>query len=175
VREAGDVGPAVALPYAFDTNDSGRVIAKATAGIEIVVAVLGAIKLTVNFSALSVLLVLFVLAAVAAPGLFVFRKLGGASGTITAAEVTVAPAVFLGLRTDAPEGSFRLDGFSAVRVEEATATSTYPHDYQRVYLAGKAGTPDILVARTEAAQGRRLGIALATLLRLPVEEKRTAY
>jgi hypothetical protein len=150
-------------------------IAKGAVGIEAGLAVIGAIKLATDFSVPSALLVIFVIAIIAGGGILVFTKLGGAAGTIAADGVTIKPSSFLGLKTNAPAGTFRLDQFGAVRVEEATETKGFMHDYQRVYLAGKAGTPDILVARTQDRDGRRLGVALGALLHLPVEETRMAY
>jgi len=168
-------GGPLSLPYAFDTNATGRLIVKGLVGIEAALLVVGAVKLATDLSASSVLLVLFTGTVIAVPGILVFVKLGGASGRIAAEGVTVEPGTFLAFRTSAPAGTFALDRFGSVRVEEASSTTGQPREYQRVYLAGKSGTPDILIARTEGQRGRRLGIALGTLLHLPVEEKRMAY
>ena len=48
-----------------------------------------------------------------------------------------------------------------------------PHE--RIWLVGKNGTPDILIARTQREGGRALAKEFGAVLALPVEEKREPY
>jgi len=48
-----------------------------------------------------------------------------------------------------------------------------PHE--RIWLVGKNGTPDILIARTQREAGRALAKEFGAVLALPVEEKRKPY
>jgi len=82
--------------------------------------------------------------------------------------------VLLGIALPGPKGAYTLDRFSAVRVEFRSGPSA--PDIQRdgpnelVWLVGKPGTPDIVLARTDDRAGRALGREFGALLKLPVEE-----
>ena len=52
---------------------------------------------------------------------------------------------------------------------------TYGRGQERVSLAGKNGTPDILIARTDLDAGRAMGRELAAVLNLPFEETLASY
>jgi hypothetical protein len=113
-------------------------------------------------------------------GRLFLRNLIGSAGLITADSVRVDSPRVLGFRLAGPAGRFPISQFSAVRVERVTnpvgiplETQIGPHE--RVYLVGKAGTPDILVARTASDVGRTLGKELAIALKLPSQEQLAPY
>jgi hypothetical protein len=108
----------------------------------------------------------------------IFRHTEGSVGTITRDGVTVerAPAI-LGARFPGPVGRFTLSQFAKVRAEEAfgpIGTSYAPRPHARIYLAGAAGAPDILIARVPDV-GVGAGREIATALNLPFEDKHVAY
>jgi hypothetical protein len=124
---------------------------------------------------------LLLIAAVATYfGSLFLRNLTGSRGTITAEAVVVQPALLFGIRLASPVGSFLISQFQAVRVERipnpigiSIDTQLQPHE--RVYLVGKNGTPDILIARTHRDAGRTLGKELATAVKLPCQEQLLPY
>ncbi|MEA2712900.1 MAG: hypothetical protein QOK27_861, partial [Gemmatimonadales bacterium] len=70
--------------------------------------------------------------------------------------------------------------FQAVRVERVPNPIGIPIEIQikpheRVYLVGKMGTPDILIARTHLDAGRTLGNELSTAMKLPYQEQDFPY
>ena len=113
-------------------------------------------------------------------GRLFLRNLTGSVGTITADAVVVQPGQLLGIRLAGPAGRFPVSQFQAVRVERIPnpigipiETQIRPHE--RVCLVGKAGTPDILIARTHLDAGRTVGNELATALKLPYQEQLVPY
>jgi hypothetical protein len=165
-----------ALPYAFSTASTGLIILKSMAALQaiLLLGVLDAVF--VSQSLWKLMGVLVCLVFVTGFGVIIFKKLAGGAGTITATDVTVAPSKFLFLTSDGPSGRFDLVSFKAVRVEiikMSTRPNSGPHE--RVYLAGREGTPDILVAHTRRGAGIGWAGALGRLLRLPVEERAAPY
>lgn len=170
----------VALPYDFDTTGTPKILLRGVVVVLgfVIVSGLISIGLDLAFGAagrgtvaklLSVALVAPLLAGF---GFIVLRKIGGASGTITAQEVTVTPFMMMGFKSDAPEGTFAISRFGAVRVERISGRQ---RNHERVYLAGRDGTPDICVAETARGAGVTLGNDLATALSLTVNEVRMPY
>jgi hypothetical protein len=75
-----------------------------------------------------------------------------------------------------PAGQFALSQFAAVRAEEAfgpVGTGYAPRAHARIYLVGKPGIPDILIARIPT-EGTMVGREIAALLSLPFEDKHVA-
>jgi hypothetical protein len=97
----------------------------------------------------------------------------GSAGTLTADRVVIEPNVVLGLPMPGPRGVYTLDEFSAIRIEFRTGPirpEVQGGPNEVVWLVGKAGTPDIALARTGNEAGRAVGREFGALLNLPVEE-----
>jgi hypothetical protein len=98
----------------------------------------------------------------------------GSVGTLSSDRVVIEPNILLGVALPGPKGAYMLDHFSAVRVEFRSAVggpdvqASGPHEL--VWLVGKPGTPDVVLARTHNRAGLTVGRELGTLLSLPVEE-----
>lgn len=169
---------AFTLPYSFDTTTVFRGVMKGAAWLEVVVVVGIGKSLLVSRDVMAAAgLVLIGLVA----GWFavvIFRHSEGSIGTITHDAVIVerAPAV-LGARFPGPAGRFALSQFAALRAEEAfgpIGTGYAPRAHARVYLVGKSGVPDILIARSPT-EGAEAGREIAAALGLPFEDKQVAY
>lgn len=168
--------PAVTLPFRFDT---GRVVKQIMAGV---LALLGIAAVGILYSLL-VTRSMATAAQLALIGLITayfghkfLRHLTTSTGIITAESVTVEPAQLLGLRLAGTSGQFSLGRFEAVRVDRVTlSTNVQVGPHERVYLAGRSGTPNILIARTSADAGRTLGHDLATAIKLPYQEQVVPY
>ena len=164
----------VTLPYRFDTANVWHTILKGALGLNGVMLLGIALKLSVGDRRTA-----FGLAAAEAI-VFGFTRVfvrfqSGSVGTLYRDRVEVEPNALLGLPLPGPKGLYARERFSAVRVEfmsgpiNLDAPSGGPHEL--VWIAGREGTPDVLLARTERGSGRDLGAALATVLDLPVVEK----
>jgi hypothetical protein len=167
---------AVRLPYRFDTSDTPKVILRGVLGLLLLVIAPGIIYslLTNNPAAALQLLLIGGLTLY-----FGYRFLGGleaSRGTVTADAVVVEPGTLYGIRLSGPAGRFQVQQFKAVRVQCITApfmAQGRPHE--RVLLAGRDGTPDILIARTALGVGQSLGGDLAAALGLTYEEESAPY
>jgi hypothetical protein len=90
--------------------------------------------------------------------------------------VTVKPVRTCGFRLAGPEGSFPIGRFEAVRMDRASPPlEGYGGPHARVYLIGREGTPDILVARAALDEGRVFAHDLATTLGLPLQHASVPY
>jgi len=179
VRPGGTAVTApTSLPVLFDTIGIWRTILKGAILFEAVVVVPG-----IGYS-------LFISrdgAAAAGLGLVgailgfftarAFPLMEGGTGSIAADGVTVRRGRVLGVRLPGAEGRFPLDRFRGIRVEEASApmASTTGRQHERVYLVGKEGTPDILIARTEDRMGARFAEELGRLTGLASERESVPY
>jgi hypothetical protein len=176
-NRAGETLPAPVLPVAFDTSFAGLAIAKGMAVLQGILLLGLADGLFLSQSVAKVAGIAVCLAFVTGFGVLIFKKLGGATGTITGADVTVVPSTFFILTSDSPAGTFPLADFKGVRIDIIPFSASAgggPHE--RVYLAGReGGAPDILVAQTQRGAGVVWGKQLGQLLSLPAEERRTAY
>jgi hypothetical protein len=171
----------ITLPYEFDTTREGALVVKIMLGLEFIVAVGIVYSLAVSrnwpavlqLSLTGAVLLFFILRFV--------KNLTGSIGTIAANEIVVKRRKIYGLQFSGPAGIFSLHQFSAVRVEESSGSPSPdvqngPHE--RIYLVGKNGTPDILIARTSRASGENginAGEEFGRLLNLPCERKRVPY
>ncbi|HVD61151.1 MAG TPA: hypothetical protein VNC11_09810 [Gemmatimonadaceae bacterium] len=172
----------ITLPYEFDTARITRMIVTGMIAFDLVVVIPGiAYSLLVTHDTAAVVLLFIIGCMTAFFGFIIANYLKGSSGTITARDVVLSPARVFGLKIPGPTGHFPIDRFRAVRVETSPGRSdpdapTGPYD--RIYLAGKDGTPDILIARTDRHDpiyGMAAGEELARLLDLPCEPKPVAY
>lgn len=165
------------LPYRFDSSGVVSTILRGVVGLLALVVVPGILySLFVSHSTAAAVQLLLVAALVVWFGRLFLKHLEGSRGTITAEAVVVERVPLLGFRLAGPEGRFAVGQFQAVRVEQAPApvfAQGRPH--ARVCLAGKAGIPDILIARTDPKGGRALGAELAAALGLPCQERQEPY
>jgi hypothetical protein len=171
----------ITLPYEFDTTREGTLVVKIMLGLGFIVAVGIVYSLAFSRSWAAVLQ----LSLTGAVLLFFIHRfvnnLTGSIGAITANEIVVKRRNVYGLKFSGPAGVFSLHQFSAIRVEESSGSpspevQSGPHE--RIYLVGKNGTPDILIARTSRANGEYgidTGEELGRLLNLPCERKRVPY
>jgi len=167
---------AVALPYAFDTLKPWRVVMKGLLGLELLAAAGIAYSLAFGTTATAVLLGLC-FALILAFGVIVLKRAQGSVGTVGQKDVVVGRPVLYGLRFAGPSGTFPLDRFAAVRVEQVWGPlggAVAAGSHSRVYLAGREGTPRVLVARVfwGGDAGTRVGLDIAKALRLPYGEER---
>lgn len=171
----------VALPYHFDTSRVWRMILTGALAIEAVILA-GALYGFLVRGDVALVLQLALCGAILGYFIRIFvRSQNGSIGTITADAVVVQPNALYGIRLPGPQGTYPSRGFSSVRVELMSGLPGYgdslvhggPHE--RIWLVGKDGTPDILVARTQREAGKTVAREFGAVLALPVEEKREPY
>ena len=163
----------ITLPYRFDTSSVWHTILKGAFALNalLLACILFALLMSRQWTAV---LGLGLIEAVALGFTRVFVKFQeGSVGTLTAERVVVEPNVLLGIALPGPRGTYTLDRFSGVRVEFRSGPARPdvqggPHEL--VWLAGKPGTPDIVLARTTNGEGRAVGAEFGALVRLPVVE-----
>jgi len=171
----------ITLPYEFDTTREGTWVVKIMLGLEFIVAVGIVYSLGVSRSWPAVLQLSLTGAVLLFFILRLVKNLTGSIGTITANQIVVKRRNVYGLEFSGPAGVFSLHQFTAVRVEETSGSpspdvQSGPHE--RIYLVGKNGTPDILIARTSRGSGEdgiTMGQDFGGLLNLPCERKRVPY
>ena len=173
---------AITLPYEFDTSRVFRLLLKGMILVGLVVIVPGiAYSLLWSRNHATALALAFTAVVILFHGVRIFTFPAGSVGTITAHEIVVKPSKIYGLRLPGPSGRFSLDQFNAVRVEMMSGSPDPdvrggPHE--RIYLVGKDGTPDILIARTNRNDddyGISAGQQFGRLLNLPCEERHMPY
>jgi hypothetical protein len=164
----------IPLPYPFDSTGVVKLILRGVLGLLAIVVVPGILySLLISHRVAAAIQLLLVGAFMAGFGAVVFKNLTGSVGTITPDAVVLEPARVLGVQLPGPSGRFPIRQFTSVRVERIfgpLGTAQGPHWHERIYLAGSAGTPDILIARTELEAGIPLGRELASTLGLPYQE-----
>jgi hypothetical protein len=162
----------VTLPYGFNTSRIVEGVLKSAVALVVVVVVPGVLySLFVSHSTAAAIQLLLIGALVIYFGTLVFRNLPGSRGAITATRIDVQPGRLFGLWMAGPKGTFAPEQFRVVRVERIFGPiGALARWHERVWLLGRAGTPDILIARTERDAGTLIGHALATLLGLPYED-----
>ncbi len=167
-----------ALPYAFDTTRVVRLILRGVLGFEIVM-IAGIVYALAAGRGLMVIAFLIVCGSfMLAFGWIVMRFLDATSGTITHESVIVEPMNFCGIRLPGPQGTLPIGSFQGIRVERVsgridTANPTGPST--RVYLIGRNGTSDLLIARASVEEGSALGQDLGAALRLPRIDSSSPY
>jgi hypothetical protein len=167
----------IALPYRFDTSPVVKLILRGVLGVLVLVIVPGiAYSLLVSHDLTAAVVLLVTGAIMLYFGRIFIQNLEGSTGTITADCVVVEPGTLYGTALRGSRGKFPIQRFSAVRVQRIPPSGDVQQGaHERVMLTGKAGTPDILVARTSQDAGRVLGRDLATALGLPYQEEVAPY
>jgi hypothetical protein len=167
----------IALPYQFDTSPVVKLILRGVLGLLVLVIVPGiGYSLLVSHDLTAAVGLLVTGAIVMYFGRIFIKNLEATTGTITADHVAVEPGTLYGAALRGPRGRFPIQQFSAVRVQRIPPSADVQLGaHERVILTGKAGTPDILVARTSDDTGRTLGRELSTALGLPYEEEVAPY
>jgi hypothetical protein len=164
--------PVAALPFRFDTAGVVTSIVRGIVALACVLAVGVLYSVFVSRSMASAAGLLVVGAGVLWLGRVVLGNLEGTRGVITRDAVVVQPGGVYGMRTAGPAGTFPLRQFKQVRVDRVLPSEDMQsRGHERVLLVGKAGTPEILVARTDLDAGRTLGRDLAAALNLPYDER----
>ena len=148
----------ITFPHRFDTASVWHTILKGAFALNAVLVIGIALKLFTGdwLAALGVV----VLEAI----VFGFTRLflrfqSGSRGTLYADRVEIDPNALFGIPLPGPSGEYARERFSAVRVEfmsgsiNVDAPSGGPHEL--VWLAGRDGTPDVLVARTDEGERDR--------------------
>jgi hypothetical protein len=169
---------AITLPYTFNTTAPFRGVMKFVAWLEVVVVIGILHSFLVRHSSVTGMGLLIVGIFAAAFGVVLIRFTEASTGTITRDEVIVEQGrAGFGFRFRGPFGQFALSQFSSVRAEEASGpvdAGVHGGPHSRIYLAGRAGTPDILIARIPGV-GRDAGQELADALGLPLWDKSVPY
>jgi hypothetical protein len=171
MRRAPDVP--ITLPYRFDTSSVWHTILKGAFGLNALLTFCILFTVLVSHElAKAVGLAVIELVMLCFTRVFV-RFQEGSVGTLSADRVVIEPNVLLGGPLPGPKGTYPLDRFSAVRIELRSGPigpGVQGGANELVWLVGKPGTPDIVLARTEDRVGRAVGQDFGALLRLPVEE-----
>jgi hypothetical protein len=166
----------VALPYRFDTTPVVKQILRGVLGLGLIVLAGLLYSLLLSHDRVAAVQLLLIALIVAYFGRLLLKNLTGSTGTLDRHEVVVEPGVLHGMQLQSPAGRFPLQNFESVRVERMSPLAFAqggPHE--RVSLVGRAGTPDILVARTSEGSGITLGQELATALGLQYREDLSPY
>ena len=162
----------ITLPYRFDTSSVWHRILKGAFGLSALLAF--CILFALVLRPWTTVLGLVVVELVVLHFTRVFIKFQqGSVGTLSSDRVVIEPNVLLGVPLPGPKGTYTLDRFSAVRVEFRSGPvdpGVQGGPNELIWLVGKPGTPDIVLARTEDRAGRALGREFGALLQLPVEE-----
>jgi hypothetical protein len=163
----------VTLPYEFDTSRVVEGVLKGAVAVLAAVVVPGILySRFVSHSTAAAIQLLLIGALVIYFGMLVFRNLPGSRGAITATSIDVQPGRLLGFRMAGPMGTFAPERFRVVRVERIFGPiGALARWHERVWLVGRPGAPDILIARTARDAGMVIGHELATLLGLPYEDE----
>jgi hypothetical protein len=172
----------VTLPYDFDTSRVWRTILTGALAIEAIVVIGFVYRVLVSPDAMAAV-GLALSGAMLAFFIRVFvRFQSGSVGTITKDRIVIHPNVLYGIRLPGPQpGEYAAQRFSAVRVEMMSGAISHgdvlvhhgPHE--RIWLVGKDGAPDILIARTQQEAGPALAKEFGAALALPVEQTRSPY
>jgi hypothetical protein len=167
----------ITLPYRFDTSPVIKLILRGVLGLLMLVIVPGIVySLLVSHDRAAALSLLVTGAIVLYFGRIFIKNLEATAGIITADHVAVEPGTLYGASLRGPRGRFPIQQFSAVRVQRIPPSADVQLGaHERVILAGKGSTPDILVVRTSDDTGRTLGRDLSTALGLPYEEEVAPY
>src|SRR5262245_15496884 len=160
-----------ALPYRFDTSNVWHSILKLAFGLNaLLIVLIGVCALMRPWSVTLALVIIELMAAGFTRVLFRFQE--GSAGTLYTDRVDVDPNVLLRLPLPGPRGSYSMDRFASIRVEFRSGPiepGVQGGPNEVIWLVGRAGTPNIAIARTDDRAGRAIGGQIAALLNLPVE------
>lgn len=161
------------LPWSFDTTSVWATILKGAFALNALLG-LGLILKLVSRRWLDAAGLAVAEALVAGFTVVFVRRQEGSRGTLFRDRVTVEPNAVLGVPLPGPRGSYALNRFRGVEVEfRAGRPSTDPNaagPHELVWLMGRPGTPNIVLARTREGAGRTLGQEVGAVLALPVSE-----
>lgn len=164
----------IELPYRFDTVSVWHTILKGAFALNAVL-LFGLLLRLVTGPWPTVLGLLVAEAMVFGFTRLFIRYQDGSVGTLYRDHLEVEPNALYGIPLPGPKGTYAIDRFSAVRVEFVTGTiivdAPSPGPHELVWLAGRPGTPDVLLARTDNRTGPAVAAEFAKLLDLPVEEE----
>lgn len=164
----------VPLPYRFDTTSGWHTLLRGAFALNATLLLGIPFKVLTGHWPTALALLAFEAAVFVVTRLFV-RFQDGSLGTLYLDRVEVESNAVLGVPLPGPRGVYARERFSAVRVDfmmgpiSVDGQSGGPHEL--VWLAGRDGTPDVLLARTRERTGRAVATELGALLDLPVEEK----
>lgn len=165
---------AITLPYRFDTSSVWHTILKGAFALNAVM-MFGVLLKLVRGEWLTAVGLVAMEGVVFGFTRLLMRYQDGSVGTLYRDRVEVEPNAVLGIALPGPAGTYATDRFSAVRVEfmmgAIIVTGQSPGPSELVWLVGRDGTPDVLMARTDDRAGRAIGAEFGTLLGLPVEEE----
>src|SRR5262249_31700871 len=163
----------ITLPYRFDTSSVWHTILKGAFALNAVMVLGVLLKLLMAQWLTAVGIVAVEMVVLGFTRIFV-RQSSGSVGTLDRGRVPGGPDRLLALQLPGPAGSYAIDRFSAVRVEfmvgPIIVDAPSPGPSELVWLAGRPGTPDVLLARTSNRTGRAIGAEFGELLGLSVEE-----
>jgi hypothetical protein len=166
-------GGGIQLPWSFDTTSIWHTILKGVFGLNALL-VLGLVVKLLSRRWLDAAGVGVAEAMVAGFTVIFIRYQEGSCGTLFRDRVTVEPNAVLGVPLPGPRGSYALDRFRGVGVEfrsgrpTTDANAAGPHEL--VWLMGRPGTPNLVLARTQNRAGGALGHEVGAVLGLPVSE-----
>jgi hypothetical protein len=176
VADRGDVADLVGgvrLPWSFDTTSIWHTILKGAFGLNALLG-LGLVVKLLSRRWLDAAGVGVAEALVAGFTVIFIRHQEGSRGTLFKDRVTVEPNAVLGVPLPGPRGSYALNQFRGVEVEfRSGRPSTDPNaagPHELVWLMGRPGTPNLVLARTQNRAGRALGQEVGAVLGLPVSE-----
>jgi hypothetical protein len=162
----------ITLPYRFDTSNVWHTILKGALGLNAVL-LLGVIFAAVRRPwPVTLGLVITELMVLGFTRVF-FKYQEGSIGTLSRDRIDIESNAVLGLSLPGPRGGYALNRFSAIRVEFRSGPiqpDVQGGPNEVVWLVGKAGTPNVALARTQRGDGRAVGRQLGALLELAVEE-----
>jgi hypothetical protein len=162
------------LPFSFDTSATPALILQGILGL-IGVAGAGVIYgLLVSRNLAGVIAMALVGLIAAFLGARSLQGVEAGRGTIHRDRVEVERARVWGIPLAGSSGRFPTRAFHAVRFEQVADRVEVFGTSGRVVLAGREGTPEVLVART-GEEGRDLARGLAEALALPYEERHVPY
>lgn len=157
------------LPYVFDTTRTGRILCTVLlASAFFILPLLSALL----YFALQKQDIMVCLAPVCVGlldipiALFLFKKLGGAQGSINSREVIIKADNFLGISSGAPSGSFALNQFQCLRL---TGSQNNQSPLYKLALIGRDNTPNIQFYCAPQEKAQTFATDLAAALNLPLE------
>jgi hypothetical protein len=158
------------LPYRFDTRRVWHTILKGAFGLNALLVLGIVFSVLVSREWTTVLGLALVELVVLGLTRMLIKAQEGSAGTLSPDRVVIEPNLLFGITLPGPRGIYTLGRFAAVRVEfrgpGQPDVQTGPHEI--VWLVGKPGTPDVVLARTHDRAGPVIGEQLGTLLGLPV-------
>ena len=153
------------LPYHFDTSRQPKLVCAITAlsGFFIAPVMAFIITSTAPQSLMIIMpaLVMIVFGDIGV-ALFLFRRMGGCTGTLRERDISVQAASLFGIASSCPSGNFALNQFRCLQFRQQGR-------FFKMTLIGKDTTPDITFFSGSDIQAKPLLETLRTTLNLPLE------